>query len=88
MNDEPTADDFRKELLAQIARGNRRGAPHVEINSGELHRAVGGYPRPNHRMAVCCEVMERERKIGDEIISAPERGKGASLTIRYMLPRK
>jgi hypothetical protein len=83
MNDVPTADDFRKELFAQIARGERRGAVHVEINSGELHRAVG----PNHRMPVCCEVMERERKTGDEVISAPERGKGASLTIRYKLPR-
>ena len=37
-----------------------RGAGHVEINSGELHRAVGGYPGADHRMPMCCDAMYEE----------------------------
>ena len=36
---------------------------------------------------VCCDAMYSERRNGDEIIFAPQKGKGASLTIRYSLPR-
>ena len=87
MSELPTADDFRKELSAQLARGTKRGAAHLEVNSGELHRVLGGYPGPNHRMPICCEVMRREINDGDEVISEPMGGKGASLTVRYKLPR-
>jgi hypothetical protein len=87
MSSPPTSDDFRKELISQIARAEKRGASHVEINSGELHRVVGGYPGPNHRMPTCCEVMNKESGVADEIISLPFDGKGATLTIRYKLPR-
>jgi len=31
--------------------------------------------------------MYHEQKVGDEVISRPPKGKGASLTIRYRLPR-
>jgi len=83
-----TMDDFRSELRAQIDRAERRSAPHVEINSGELHRVVGGYPGQDHRMPMCCEAMYELRKPTDEIIPpAPPSGHGASLTIRYLLPR-
>lgn len=83
----PTLDEFRAELVAQIRRAEKAGAPHVEINSGELHRKVGGYPGPDHRMPMCCDAMYEHQRIGDEIISQPPKRKGASLTIRYKLPR-
>jgi 5-methylcytosine-specific restriction protein A len=83
----PSSGDFRRELAAQFSRAENRSAAHVEINSGELHRSVGGYPGPNHRMPICCEVMYGERTDDDEIVSQPPEGKGASLTIRYKLPR-
>jgi hypothetical protein len=38
------AGDFRAELEAQIDRAQKQGRPHAEINAGELHRVVGGYP--------------------------------------------
>lgn len=83
-----TMDDFRAELRAEIERAVRRGASHVEINSGELHRVVGGYPGHRHQMPMCCEAMYQEQRAGDEIIPpAPPKGHGASLTIRYRLPR-
>jgi hypothetical protein len=82
------ADDFRSELLAIIDRAQRQGRPHVEVNAGELHRVIGGYPdAAAHRMPVCCEVMLGEMKAADMIIFQPPGGKGASLTVRYLVPR-
>jgi len=63
------------------------GLPYLDINSGHLHRLVGGYPGPNHRMPVCCGAMRGEMQPGDIIIDQPPKGNGASLTIRYRLPR-
>jgi hypothetical protein len=82
-----TARRFHDELMAQIGSAQQRGAPHVEINSGELHRKVGGYPGTGHRMPMCCDAMYAEKRFGDETVCSPKRGKGASLTIRYLLPR-
>ncbi len=82
-----SAGEFRAELRAQLGDAQNRGAPHVDINSGELHRRVGSYPGANHQMPVCCDVIYAERRATDEIISRPPKGKGASLTIRYKLPR-
>jgi hypothetical protein len=81
-----TTDEFRKEMNAQLRRAAKRGAPYVEINSGELHRSVGGYPSTNHRMPMCCEAMHGEQRAADVVISRPPSGKGATPTIRYKLP--
>lgn len=80
-----SSEDFERELILQLGRARGRGALHVEINSGELHRTVGGYPGPDHRMASCCDVMRKHMRPGDIEISAPDKGKGASLTVRYLL---
>lgn len=83
MND---IEDFRAEIDAQIGRARTQGRPHIEINSGELHRVIGGYPGGgHHRMPLCCEAMRSAMKAGDEIVFEPPKGKGASLTIRYKL---
>jgi len=79
--------DFRMELRAQLERAQKRGAPHIEINAGELHRRLGGYPGPSHQMPSCCQAMHVENRPGDEVIVSPPEGKGATLTIRYKLPR-
>ena len=82
------AADFRA-ILGVILRGaERAGRSYVDINSGQLHRDVGGYPGPDHRMPVCCQVMRDAMRIGDEIVTVPPKGNGASLTIRYRLPRQ
>ncbi len=83
----PTSDDFRYALRSQLRAAELRGLPHVEVNAGELHRKLGGYPSTNHQMPSCCQVMEQERRALDETISGPPSGKGASLTVRYRLPR-
>ena len=83
----PTKDEFDAELRARFRRARERGADSVEVNSGEMHRALGGYPSQKHQMPTCCGVMHSHLKSEDEIISSPKSGKGASLTIRYQLPR-
>jgi 5-methylcytosine-specific restriction protein A len=83
----PSIDEFRAELRAQIARAEKAGRSHVEINSGELHRKIGGYPGPDHRMPMCCKAMQEQMKEGDVVLSQPAKGEGANLTIRYMFPR-
>jgi hypothetical protein len=83
----PSKDEFRAELRARLRRAELRGAAELEVNSGELHRALGGYPTSPHQMPSCCDVMYEERRAGDEIVAAPPKGRGASLTICYKLPR-
>ncbi len=82
------ADDFRSALRRHLKNAERAGAKYIDINSGKLHREIGGYPGPSHRMPVCCEVMRGEMTIGDRIIAAPKKGNGASLIITYRLPRR
>lgn len=82
-----TMETLRAELRSQLSQADRRGVRYVDINSGELHRKVGGYPRPNHTMPSCCNVMYEEQGAGDKVLSRPPKGRGASLTIRYKLPR-
>jgi len=75
-------EDFRGELnemLALLAK--------LRINSGDLHRRMGGYPSRNHRLFTCCKEMRRAMCGEDEIVEMPPKGNGASLTIEYVLPR-
>ena len=81
----PSAWDFQNQLTAILngARGN--GKSYVDIESGNLHKKVGGYPNANHRMAVCCEVMKRMMRAGDSVLSEPSSGPGETLLIRYIV---
>jgi hypothetical protein len=85
----PTADDFRMEMYRMMNEAVHKGRETVEITAGELHKRVGDYPGRNHRMPVCCEVMRGASApdAGDVIVEQPPSGQGASLTIRYVLPR-
>jgi 5-methylcytosine-specific restriction protein A len=85
----PTRDDFKMDLYRMMNESIRQGRATAEINAGELHRRVGDYPGPNHRMPMCCEVMRDAfaPDVGDAIVEEPPSGQGASLTIRYVLPR-
>ena len=83
----PSFDHFRQELGAQFDRAEKRRAINLVVNSGELHRAVGGYPGPNERLQTCCEAMKEEMKSGDVIMGDLDNCRGAALTIRYQLPR-
>ena len=64
---------------------NQISGDYIDLTSGDVHRAVGGYPaeKGNHRMPVCCDVMYGAMRGDDEVLSAPPSGKGATVTIRY-----
>jgi transcriptional regulator with XRE-family HTH domain len=78
---------FEEALAARLRKAERAGQAFEEVVSGDLHRVVGDYPGPGHRMPVCCTVMTRAMRPGDRILREPPSGKGATLTIRYRLPR-
>jgi len=63
------------------------GSTFVDIESGALHKKLGGYPGRSHRMPDCCQVMKRLMTKEDRILSEPAKGKGATLVIRYVIPR-
>lgn len=82
-----TTSDFRAALNEIFALAEEEGHSFVDLKAGDLHRKVGGYPGHNHRMPVCCDVMRNAMAVGDTILYAPPKGKGATLEIRYRLPR-
>jgi transcriptional regulator with XRE-family HTH domain len=75
---------FVEALTARLEKAQKAGRGFVDVVAGDLHREV--YSEGN-RMPVCCSVMERERSSRDQILHAPPKGKGSTLTIRYRLPR-
>jgi hypothetical protein len=80
--------DFWRELDYLLREATENHQPFVDIDAGQLHRRVGGYPDPKkHRMPICCRVMREEMQEGDVVLGEPPKGAGASLTIRYHLPR-
>ena len=83
----PTSDDFQKELDSIFAFAEGKLLIAVVIKSGDLHRLVGDYPGADHRMPICCAVMRKNMKNGDEVLSEPPSGAGATLTIKYQFPR-
>ena len=83
----PSKEEFRRELSARFRRAAERNATVLEVNSGELHRSLGGYPGPKHQMPSCCDVMYEAAGKADEIVASPPSGRGASLAIRYRIPR-
>jgi hypothetical protein len=84
----PSASEFRAELERVFRQAEERGLPYVDVKSADLHRRLGGYPGSRHQMPTCCNVMWSYREPTDEVISQPPSGKGASLKIRYKLPRR
>jgi 5-methylcytosine-specific restriction protein A len=83
----PVAAEFHAALQNAFWGAAEKGVPYVDVQAGWLHRQVGGYPGRDHRMPVCCAAMRAEMQPGDKILAGPKKGNGASLVIRYMLPR-
>lgn len=82
------AEDFRKALVEELDDAFRGGCDHLDVVAGDLHRRVGGYPGPDHRLATCCTVMRGAMTHRDRILAQPPSGVGANVIIRYELPRR
>ena len=87
INMDLTTEEFRRALAKLLSTGEELGFTAVDVNAGNLHRRVGGYPGEDHRMPMCCEAMRQTMISGDVVVNEPPSGQGASLTIRYCLPR-
>ncbi len=85
----PNKQNFEDALTATLVAATQKGHTHIDVKAGSLHRRVGGYPTQDgdHRMPLCCEVMRRRMRQGDEIVQEPPKGQGATFTVRYRLPR-
>lgn len=78
---------FQDELRRIFEAVEDLGLSFIDIKSGDLHRIVGHYPGRDHRMPMCCDVMYQNMTDSDLILEQPPKGKGASLIVRYKLPR-
>jgi len=83
----PTATDFARELEFRFLEATSKGSRHLDIESGPFHRDLGGYPGPNHRMPVLCGVLYKAMTGSDQVLNRPPSGFGATVKIRYLLPR-
>ena len=83
----PSSSDFQNELDTIFAFARQKRLTAIILKSGNLHRIVGGYPGKDHRMPICCNVMRSNILKGDEVLSEPPSGMGASLEILYKFPR-
>lgn len=79
--------DFQMALEELFDLAEKERKSYIEISDGVLHYRVGDYPGRNHRMPTCCYVMKKYIYPEDMIISQPDKGIGASLTIRYRIHR-
>ncbi len=83
----PTKEDFEKALDDWFRECEKEGNSYVDVRAGDLHRRVGEYPGSGQRMPTCCDVMYENRQSVDNILHQPSKGNGASLEIKYALPR-
>jgi hypothetical protein len=83
----PTTADFQQELdrIFQAAQDQRLS--YIDVVSGDMHHELGGYLGKDHRLPLCYDVMHRNMQAGDEILQSPPKGQGATLMIRYRIPR-
>lgn len=82
----PTTEDFKRRLSEIMQDARERGLSHIDVKSGDLHRQVGGYPNGGkHSMPSCCNAMKGMMQGNDEVLCSPDRGRGATLKIRYYL---
>jgi|SRR5271155_3852691 len=89
----PTASEFREQLFATFRIAEQKSLPSIVVKAGDLHRTVGGYPNrktSTHRTPSCCDVMRSAMREGDAVVSEPQKGQGATLTIRcgFSAPRR
>jgi hypothetical protein len=82
-----STDTFRQALRERLMEAEAEGLPRIAIRAGDLHRAVGDYPGPNHRMPMCCSAMRSLMQPGDRLLFEPPKGNGANLEVEYSLPR-
>ena len=77
--------DFQRclDIILKIARNDNLSS--VVVESGELHKLVGGYSGQDHRMLVCCDVMRKTMQESNNELPNSLKKDGATFQIRYNL---
>ena len=85
----PSADDFAIALQGRFREASGVGRRWMYVTASDLHREVGGYPAGDSedRMRLCAGAMREAMRDGDTVLCEAPGGDGATLTIRYLLPR-
>jgi len=83
----PSSEDFFKVIEDHFQVAVKNNWTNIVLSSENIHRQVGGYPGADHRMPSCCNTMRSLVRDGDEVLKQPPNGNGATLNIRYKLPR-
>lgn len=80
---------FQEELETIFQEAHEKGLSHVEVLSKELHDRVISppYTPKEARMPSCCGVMKKTLRVGDHILSDPQKLQTSTLRIRYKIPR-
>src|SRR5437868_7752292 len=81
----PTAWEFRNKLTVILNTARQKGQSYVDIESGSLHKDVGGDANAHHRMPVCCEVMMKMMRNGDSILKERSEEHTSELQSRFDL---
>jgi hypothetical protein len=83
----PTAWDFRNKLTVILNTAKHSGKPYVDVESGHLHKELGGDSKSHHRLPIFHEVMKKMMRPGDSILQEG-RDDGATMLVRYLLNAK
>ncbi|HJK67467.1 MAG TPA: hypothetical protein O0Y13_00125, partial [Methanocorpusculum sp.] len=79
-----TAADFYHALYRRFDAAAAAGEPDLVVSAGDLHKSL----KASNRLSLCCNCMYDTQNIGDSIVNVPSGGVGATLSIRYVLPRE
>lgn len=85
----PTLDDFASALLGRFREARAVGRRWMYVTAIDVHREVAGPAAGDagDLMPLCCGAMRAAMRDGDTVLCESPGGDGATLTIRYLLPR-
>ena len=85
----PSADDFPTALQGRFREASGVGRRWMYVTASDLHREVEGHSTSagEDRMRLCVDAMRDAMRDGDTVLCEAPGGDGATLTIRYLLPR-
>ena len=81
----PTAWDFRNKLTVILNTAKHSGKPYVDVESGNVHKELGGDPNSYHKLPIFHEVMKKMMRPGDSILKEFHNGDGATILVVIFL---
>jgi hypothetical protein len=83
----PNREAIQRALDEIFRQAEKQRKISVRVSSIDLHLRVGGYPRVNHRLNLCCQVMRDNLNGGGKIIGQTLDPDSGWLEIVYDIPR-